>query len=118
MQRTKPLGAYPNRYEERAGGKHAHGADPRTNTASRAGIQAGAGASSQCAHAIEPITMRVPDACRYIGISRSTLYVLIAEGEIEIIKLGCSTLVLTESLKALIAKRRGLAETSAGHIGD
>lgn len=62
--------------------------------------------------------MRVPDACRYIGISRSTLYVLIAEGEIEIIKLGCSTLVLTESLKALIAKRRGLAETSAGHIGD
>jgi excisionase family DNA binding protein len=46
--------------------------------------------------------MRVPDACRYIGISRSTLYLLIADGELEIIKLGCSTLVLTESLKALI----------------
>jgi excisionase family DNA binding protein len=112
------MGAYPNRYEERAGGEHLHGADPRTNTASRAGIQTGAGVSSQSAHAIEPITMRVPDACRYIGISRSTLYVLIADGEIEIIKLGCSTLVLTESLKALIGRRRGLDETSAAQNGD
>nr|WP_116970827.1 helix-turn-helix domain-containing protein [Blastomonas sp. UPD001] len=66
----------------------------------------GQGTPSPSAHAIEPITMRVPDACRYTGISRSTLYVLIAAGEIEIIKLGNSTLVLTESLKALVAKRR------------
>ncbi len=50
--------------------------------------------------------MRVPDACRYIGIGRSTLYVLIADGELEIVKLGSSTLVLTESLKALIEKGR------------
>lgn len=55
---------------------------------------------------IEPIAMRVPDACRYVGISRSTLYVLISQGEIEIVKLGCSTLVVTESLKELIAHRR------------
>lgn len=26
--------------------------------------------------AIAPITMRVPDACKFIGLSRSTLYVL------------------------------------------
>jgi len=58
---------------------------------------------------IEPITMRVPDACRYIGIGRSTLYVLIADGELEIVKLGNSTLVLTDSLKALIEKRRAHA---------
>lgn len=57
--------------------------------------------------------MRVPDACRFIGISRSTLYVLISEGEVEIVKLGCSTLVLTESLKALIAKRQCEATTSS-----
>ncbi|MBU2587239.1 MAG: helix-turn-helix domain-containing protein [Alphaproteobacteria bacterium] len=55
---------------------------------------------------IEPIAMRVPDACRFVGISRSTLYVLISRGEIEIVKLGCSTLILTESLKGLIAHRR------------
>jgi excisionase family DNA binding protein len=55
---------------------------------------------------IEPIAMRVPEACRYLGIGRSTLYVLIGDGEIEFIKLGSSTLVLTESLKRLVDQRR------------
>ena len=55
---------------------------------------------------IEPIVMRVPEACRYLGIGRSTLYVLIAEGEIEFIKLGSSTLVLTKSLRDLVERRR------------
>ena len=55
---------------------------------------------------IEPIAMRVPEACHYLGIGRSTLYVLISEGEIEFIKLGSSTLVLTESLRALVERRR------------
>ena len=55
---------------------------------------------------IEPIAMRVPDACRYLGIGRSTLYLLIGEGEVEIIKLGSSTLVLTESLQSLVERRR------------
>lgn len=65
--------------------------------------------STDTRHRIEPIAMRVPDACRYIGIGRSTLYVLIADGELEIVKLGSSTLVLTESLKALIETRRANA---------
>ena len=56
--------------------------------------------------AIEPIALRVPEACRYLGIGRSTLYVLIARGEIEIVKLGSSTLVLTASLRRLIDGRR------------
>ena len=55
---------------------------------------------------IEPIAMRVPDACRYVGIGRSTLYVLIAGGEVEIVKLGSSTLVLTASLRRLVDGRR------------
>ena len=55
---------------------------------------------------IEPIAMRVPEACRYLGIGRSTLYVLIGEREIEIIKLGSSTLVLTASLRSLVERRR------------
>ena len=55
---------------------------------------------------IEPIVMRVPEACRYPGIGRSTLYVLIGKREIEIIKLGSSTLVLTASLRSLVERRR------------
>lgn len=62
---------------------------------------------------IEPIAMRVPEACRYLGIGRSTLYMLIGEGEIEYIKLGSSTLVLTESLRSLVERRRDPVEDPA-----
>lgn len=55
---------------------------------------------------IEPISMRIPDACRFTGISRTTLYLLISRGEIEVVKMGAGTLVLTESLRAFIEKRR------------
>lgn len=100
------MGAYPNRSDRHADQQHSRSADAVAGLAFQTNLHREAGASSDSAHAFEPITMRVPDACRYIGISRSTLYVLISEGEIEIVKLGCSTLVLTASLKALIAKRR------------
>ena len=63
---------------------------------------------------IEPIVMRVPEACRYLGIGRSTLYVLIGEGEIEVIKLGSSTLVLTASLRSLVERRRKPEDVPAG----
>lgn len=63
---------------------------------------------------IEPIAMRVPEACRYLGIGRSTLYVLIGEGEIEFIKLGSSTLVLTESLRSLVERRRITSADQSG----
>ena len=63
--------------------------------------------------AIAPITMRVPQACRYLGIGRSTLYVLIGKGEVEVIKLGSSTLVLTASLHKLVERKRsGLCKPS------
>ena len=51
--------------------------------------------------------MRVPDACRFTGLSRSSLYLLIARGEVEIVKMGAATLVLTESLRNLIERQRG-----------
>lgn len=54
----------------------------------------------------EPISMRVNDACRFTGIGRSKLYLLIASGEIEIITLGASTLVVTESLRRFIINLR------------
>lgn len=55
---------------------------------------------------IEPISMRVNDACRFTGISRSTLYLLIASGDVEIIKLGATTLVVTESLRRFVNDKR------------
>lgn len=58
---------------------------------------------------VEPICLRVPDACRFIGVSRSTLYVLIADREVEVVKLGSSTLVLVDSLRRLIEARRSLS---------
>lgn len=51
--------------------------------------------------------MRIPDACRFTGISRSSLYLLIARGEVEVVKMGAATLVLTESLRNLIERQRG-----------
>ena len=63
---------------------------------------------------IEPISMRVPEACRYLGIGRSTLYVLISRDEIEIIKMGSATLVLTASLRSLVERLRRPADQVPG----
>ena len=69
----------------------------------------------QCGpQAIEPIAMRVPEACRYLGIGRSTLYVLISRDEIEIIKMGSATLVLTASLRSLVERLRRPADQVPG----
>jgi excisionase family DNA binding protein len=55
---------------------------------------------------VEPLCLRIPAACEFVGISRSKLYELIAAGEIETVKLGTATLVLTESLRELVDARR------------
>lgn len=52
---------------------------------------------------VAPITVRIPEACRMIGIGRSKMYELIQEGRIETVKLGTSTLVVVESLVTLVA---------------
>lgn len=53
---------------------------------------------------IEPITVRIPDACRMLGIRRSKFYELVAEGEIRTLKLGSATLVPVEGIKELVAR--------------
>ena len=66
---------------------------------------------------VEPIAMRVPDACRYLGIGRSTLYVLIGKGEIEVVKMGAATLVLTSSLRSVVERLRSPdAQQASGTI--
>ena len=53
---------------------------------------------------VEPICVRVAVAVKLTGISRSTLYELIGDGEIEAVKVGRSTFVKYASLKRLFEK--------------
>lgn len=53
---------------------------------------------------VEPISVRVREACRLTGIGRSKLYELIDSGEINVIKIGRITLVPMSSLRALIER--------------
>ena len=55
--------------------------------------------------AMEPISVRIPDAVRLTGISRSRLYELMRSGDIDHVKVGSSTLIPTESLRAFIRGR-------------
>ena len=56
--------------------------------------------------AAAPITVRVPEAARMLGISRSRIYELITSGDIEALKLGRATLVPIATLQALIDRLR------------
>jgi excisionase family DNA binding protein len=57
----------------------------------------------------DPICVRVNDAARMIGVGRTKLYELIAAGEIETVKLGKSTRIITASLHDLVRRQRGAA---------
>lgn len=54
---------------------------------------------------VEPICVRVSVAVKLTGISRSTLYELIGDGEIEVAKVGRSTFIRYESLKRLFERQ-------------
>ncbi len=51
---------------------------------------------------IEPLSVRISTAVQLTGISRSRIYELIESGDLEIVKVGRSTLIPYQSLKALI----------------
>jgi excisionase family DNA binding protein len=61
------------------------------------------------AQVISPITVRVPQAVDMTGLSRSRIYELIKSGEIEIVKFGASTLIVVESLKCAVNRRRRIS---------
>jgi excisionase family DNA binding protein len=60
-----------------------------------------------------PLAHSVGDAAHRIGISRSSLYLLIARGEIPIAKVGNRTLVLDDDLRTYLARHRIVADHSA-----
>lgn len=51
----------------------------------------------------QPIAARIPDACRLSGLSRSALYRGWRDGRIAFRKLGRTTLVLMDSVRAYLA---------------
>jgi len=59
---------------------------------------------------LQPIAVRIKEACRLTGIGRSKFYELIASGHIEVVKVGAMTLVPVDGLRKLIdGARRGSA---------
>lgn len=54
----------------------------------------------------EPISVRIPEAVRLTGLSRSRIYELMRSGDIEFAKVGSSTLILVESLRSFVHGRR------------
>ena len=59
----------------------------------------------------EPISVRIPEACRLTGLSRSRLYELMKSRDIDFVKVGNSTLILVESLRSFIYARRSFIPT-------
>ena len=55
---------------------------------------------------IEPITVRVPDAVRMTGLSKTKIYQLIASGDIEAAKVGRATVVFVSSLSSFLRSNR------------
>ena len=54
---------------------------------------------------MEPISVKIPEAVRLTGLSRSRLYELMKSGDVEFAKVGSSTLILFESLRGFILGR-------------
>ncbi len=52
-----------------------------------------------------PLAHRIPEACRRLGVGRSSLYELIKSGEVKTIKIGTRTLVPETELQKVINSR-------------
>lgn len=55
--------------------------------------------------ALDPISVKIPQAVRLTGLSRSRIYELMKSGDIEFAKVGSSTLILVDSLRTFIHGR-------------
>ena len=55
---------------------------------------------------VKPVTIRIPDVMDMTGLCRSTVYELIASGEIDAAKVGRSTVVFIESVELVLQANR------------
>lgn len=51
---------------------------------------------------LTPISVRIREAVRMTGLSRSRIYKLMRDGDVKYAKAGRATLILVESLKAYV----------------
>ena len=51
---------------------------------------------------IQPLTLRIREACRLTGIGRSKLYLHIKEGHVEVVKVGSMSLIPMKSLEQFL----------------
>lgn len=58
---------------------------------------------------LAPLAHNVPDACHRLGVSRTTLYELIGNGEIRSFKVGARTLIPEAELRRFVAEKMGIA---------
>ena len=65
-------------------------------------MTAGGSGNGRC----EPISVKIPEAVRLTGLSRSRIYELMRSGDIAFAKVGSSTLILVDSLRQFIEGRR------------
>ena len=56
----------------------------------------------------EPLAYRLDDACRAVGISKSSLYALARDGQIKLIRIAGRSLVEGASLRRLVAEAAAL----------
>lgn len=54
---------------------------------------------------MEPLAVSINDAAKALGLGRTTIYAMIADGRLEAFKIGSRTLVRMESIRRLVAKR-------------
>lgn len=59
------------------------------------------------------LTVRVPVAARMLGIGKTKLYELIAADEIDIIKVGRATLIVTTSIERFVERNAAAADAAA-----
>lgn len=64
-------------------------------------------AKAEQAMVAEPISVKIPEAVRLTGLSRSRIYELMRSGDIEFAKVGSSTLILFESLRQFVESHTG-----------
>jgi excisionase family DNA binding protein len=57
----------------------------------------------------QPLVLTIPETIREAKLGRTKIYQLIAEGQIEAVKVGSRTLVPYDSLLAWLAKLRSAA---------
>lgn len=67
---------------------------------------------------IEPISVRVPDASRMTGLGRSTIYELIASGDIEAAKVGRATVIMVESIRRFLVANRKAPRSPGSKASD